>query len=835
MVNYDEAYASSLEYFHGNELAARVFVGKYALQDLKGDYLESNPDQMIDRVANELHRIEQNYPNPIGLKKIKAYLEDFAQIIPQGSPLFGIGNKLQTVSLGNCFVIESPHDSYGGIMKTDQELAQLMKRRGGVGVDISTLRPEGEIVRNSAKTTSGIAGFMERFSNTCREVGQKGRRGAEIITLNVHHPEIETFINIKKDLTKVTGANISVKFTDEFMNAVRNNETYEQRFPVELKAGEMPKISRQVDATKIYKMFCQAAWQSAEPGVLYWDRANKYSPAHNYGKIDAKFYNAACNPCGEIIMSAFDSCRLMLINLNHYVKDKFLSSAYFDFVAFKKASYDAQKLMDDTIDLEIEKMHAILKKIDLDPEPDNVKYAEKTMWESFLDTTIKGRRTGLGITGLGDALAALNIQYGGKDSVKMSEDIYRTLCLGSYESSIDMAEQRGAFPLFNLEIDKDNGFMENLLPQLSPEYLAKYEKYGRRNIAALTTAPAGSVSLMALFAEDINGKYFGVTSGIEPVFKTEHIRRKKINPNDKDAQVDFVDDLGDKWQEFPVYHTAYKYWKDMHLCGATNMPNPYINASSEDIDWNTSVLLQSKAQKWIDHSISKTCNLPNSATVELVSQVYMTAWESGCKGFTVYRDGSRSGVLISATPTNENKEIFNETTAPKRPASLKCEVHYSNIDKSKWIILVGMLNGKPYEVFGGIIDEEKTVISKSIKEAELVKNAKGNYDLVKDEAILVSNVLETLNNSSYNFHTRTLSMALRHGAPVQYIVEQLQKIGDKEIGLYSFNKVIARVLKKYIPDGTIRKGASCPSCGSLNVAYQEGCLSCKDCGYSKCG
>ena len=835
MFNYDWVYQKSLEYFNGNELSAKVFTDKYALQDNNGNYYESTPDDMHKRLAKEFARIEQKYPNSLTEEQAYDYFKNFSRIIPQGSPMAGIGNPYQILSLGNCYVITAPHDSYGGIMYSDQELANLMKRRAGVGLDISSLRPIGMPVKNSAKTTTGIAGFMERFSNTCREVGQSGRRGALIEVISVHHPEVETFIDIKRDLKKVTGANISVQFTDEFMEAVKNDDYYEQRFPVDEKdyhlyKTDKPLVSKKVKAKEIWNKFVDSAWTSAEPGALFWSTANKYSPAHCYGKIDENFYNKACNPCGEIIMGR-DSCRLLLVNLISFVKNKFTDQAYFDFNEFEQTAYDAQKMMDDIVDLELEKIKIIIDKIKSDPEPDNIKKNEIEMWEQYLDTCTKGRRTGLGITALGDVFASLGIRYGSEESIELTEKIYKTLCINAYKATIDMAEQRGSFPIFDLDTEFDNDFIKRIYDELPIEYQEKYKKYGRRNVCLLTTAPAGSVSLLALFGERDGKKYFSVTSGGEPTFLVEHIRRKKINPSDQDSRVDFIDELGDRWQEFNVYHTGHKYWKDVNNNINTEINNsPYFNSTSNDIDWVNSVNLQAVSQKWIDHSISKTCNLPKDVTKELVSEIYMRAWESGCKGFTIYRDGSRSGVLIS----NEEKQdtpTLVETNAPKRPTELPCEIHRVNIKGQSWVIFVGLLKDKPYELWGGLINDELE-IPKSHKNGKIIKTAKGKYDLHYDDTV-VTDLINTFQNPTYGFHTRAISTMLRHGVPLQYLVDQIQK-DDKENTLYSFNKVIGRVLKKYIKEGTVATGQKCPSCGNTNLIYQEGCLSCTCGNFSKC-
>lgn len=1182
---------ATLEYFGGDDLATNVWMTKYALRDQEGTYLEKTPDDMHKRLAKEFARIEKKYPKPMKEKEILELFKNFKYIIPQGSPMFGIGNNHTIQSLGNCFVVQTPYDSYGGILKSDQELAQLMKRRAGVGLDISSIRPKGQPTSNAARTTDGIGVFMERFSNTCREVAQNGRRGALMLTISVHHPEIETFINIKRDLTKVTGANISIRLTDEFMHAVEMGEQFELRWPVDLpshkcavcdgecdcapfitkpNAGE---IRKWMDAKRIWDQIIDSAWESAEPGLLFWDRVKNYSPAEPYGQKDERFYNVSTNPCltedtwiltaqgdrqikdlvgkqfeavvdgkrylsteqgfwktgnkdvllvmtkegykvkatsnhkflttngwiaaenlksgdslvlsrnsrhswdggegtfedgwligelvgdgcynkdsygaqlsfwgdsrekmynqavqyieqlpyhsrsdfgtrdctknpvvvnssaltklaeryvvdqtkelkeeifkesydfirgfirglfdadgsvqgnlkkgvsirlaqsnlhlleqvqrmlvniginskiypnrrpegkrllpdglggqkeyecradhelviskenidtfhhligfdepsknnrlqealesrirkpykdrfiatvsdtrsigsydvfdctipeihrfsangvvahncGEIPMGQ-DSCRLMLLNLTSFVVNPFDSNAYFDYLKFCDYVEKAQRLMDDLIDLELEKIEQIVEKIRNDPEPNHVKKAELDLWLSMKDTCELGRRTGLGITGLGDSLAMLGVKYGSEESIKKTDEIYENLAVSAYNSSIRMAKERGAFPLFDAELEKGNEFLTHLASGTSD--LLK----PRRNIALLTTAPAGSVSILAQ-----------TTSGCEPVFMTSYKRRRKVT---NDEKYDFVDDLGDKWQEFTVYHHNYKKWVDTWPVDKPFLPelSPYEGATANDVDWVASVKLQAAAQKWVDHAISKTCNLPNDATRELVSEVYMEAWKSGCKGFTVYRDGCRSGVLVS-TDIEEEKEQFPHHSAPRRPEELDCEIHHSTIKGEKWTIFVGMLDGKPYEVFGGKSDKielpKKYTTGLLKKRPRKTKNS--IYDLIigNGDRLVIKDIIEQFDNPNYGTHTRLVSLALRHGASVEYVISQLQK--DKDSDMFGFSRVLARVLKKFIPDGTASTGEKvCPSCEAESLIYQDGCVQCQNCGWSKC-
>jgi len=821
---YEQVLEASIEYFDGDELAGKVFTDKYALQNEKGEYLELTPTEMHWRLAKEFARIESKYPNPMDEKEIFALLDKFKYIVPQGSPMSAIGNSYQIQSLSNCFVVESPYDSYGGILKTDQELAQISKRRGGVGLNISTLRPKGVATANAAKTTDGIGMFMERFSNTIREVGQSGRRGALMITCSIHHPEVRTFINIKKDLKKVTGANISLQLSDEFMKAVKNNEQYQLRWPVD---SDTPEVSNYINAKEIWDEIIDAAHTSAEPGLLFWDTSLRRTPSDIYN--DMGYKSISTNPCSELILSAYDSCRLLLINLTSYVNNPFTKDADFDFNLFLDHSIKAQRLMDDMIDLEIESIDKIIAKIKKDPEPANVKAIELELWDKVKQACINGRRTGTGITGVGDCIAMLNIKYGSKESIEITEKIYKHLAIGCYRSTCIMAGERGTFPVFSFEKEKGHEFLEQIWKADKKTYEI-YKKNGRRNIALLTTAPAGSVSTLTQ-----------TTSGIEPPFLLEYKRRKKINSSDKNAKVDFTDQLGDKWQEFNVYHHGVKKW--MKITGETNIKkSPYWQATSNEIDWVASVDLQAVAQKWTCHAISKTCNLPNSATKELVSEVYMKAWESGTKGFTVYRDGCRSGVLVSMEQ-NESKEnrpnIIHTAMAPKRPDILPCDIKKAKIKGEQWTMFIGLLNGQPYEAFGGL--SKYVDIPNKHKTGQIQKNGKvdgiSTYNLIvgeDDDQMTIKDIANVFENANFGAFSRTISLSLRHGVPVQYIVEQLQK--DKYSDITSFSMVMSRVLKSYVQDGA--KSASekvCPSCKQENtLIYQEGCLRCKDCGFSKC-
>ena len=824
MYDYQQVYDASLAYFKGDELAASVFAGKYALQDSKGSYLELNPDDMHRRLAGQFASIERKYPNNMALEEIYQLFKDFKYVIPQGSPMSGIGNEAKIQSLSNCFVIEAPADSYAGILKTDQEQVQIMKRRGGVGFDISTIRPKGMITSNAAKTTDGIEVFLERFSNSCREVAQGGRRGALMLSISVHHPQVMDFIKIKRDLKKVTGANISVRVTDEFMTAVKSGIEYTQRWPVD---SQTPEIHSHVLAKEVWDALIESAHASAEPGVLFWDTATRMTPSDAY--TDEGFGSVSTNPCGEIILSPYDSCRLMLINLTSFVLKPWSKDARFDLGKFRSVARKAQRLMDDMIDLEINQIDKILSKIDNDPEKDDVKYYERNLWNTIKDVAIKGRRTGLGITGLGDAIAMLGQQYGSKESIETTEEIYKWLSLASYEESIQLAKERGSFPVFDINKEKGHPFLNRIISSLTPEVQEDYRAYGRRNIANTTTAPAGSVSCLTQ-----------TTSGIEPAFMLYYKRRKKVQNGE---EVMFVDDLGDKWTEFTVYHHAFKKWmkqkgySDLEVDAAVQN-SPYNKSTANEIDWRAKVKLQSAAQKWICHAISNTTNLPADIDVETVKDIYMMGWETGCKGITVYRDGSRSGVLIASDNKKETSTTIKEQHAPKRPEELSCDIFHTSVKGERWVVMVGLLDGKPYEVLGGEAKQLEIPrrYSKGLLSKRFFKTKNSKYDLTLGEGedkLLIKDVVSVFDNPNYAGYTRVISTSLRHGVPVQFLVEQMLK--DKESDLFSFSKVIARCLKNYIKDGTISSDKTCNECGAQDsLIYQEGCVTCASCGHSKC-
>ncbi len=828
---YDEVRAESIKYFKGDELAAEVFAGKYALRDMTGKIYELTPTDMHKRLAKEFARVELKYPNPMSEDEIFDLLSSW-KIVPQGSPMSAMGNPFQFQSLSNCFVIKSPEDSYGGILRADQEQAQIMKRRGGVGFDVSNIRPRGLTTSNAARTTDGIGVFMERFSNTCREVAQGGRRGALMLSISVHHPEIRTFINIKKDLKKVTGANISIRLSDEFMNAVKNETKVQLRFPVEKDVKHS--IEQEVDAVELWNEIIEAAHASAEPGLLFWDTIIRMGPADAY--IDAGYHSTSTNPCGEITLSPYDSCRLLLVNLYKFVKNPFTKKAKFDYEDFNNTVYKAQRLMDDLVDLELEAVDKIIQKIESDPESEEVKLPELTLWNKIKKAAVGGRRTGLGITALGDALAAINIQYGSQESINETEKIYKTQALAAYHSTVDMAKDRGAFPVFSHEVEANHPFIDRIMNE--DELLkTNYKKYGRRNIALTTTAPAGSVSILTQ-----------TTSGCEPVFMLFYKRRRKITASDGDARVDFTDNMGDKWQEYTIYHHAFKKW--MEIAGLTEesvAKSPYFGATSNDIDWVKKIDVQAAAQKWICHSISNTTNIPNETSVDVVKQIYMHGWVSGCKGVTIYRDGCRAGVLVSNEPEKKTLDEFGqplkimESHAPKRPKELSCDIHRTTIKGETYLVLVGLHNNKPYEIFCGL--QQHVEVPKKIKSGTLIKNGKvdgiATYNLKiplgDDDEIVFNNVVELFQNPIYGALTRTISLAMRHGVPLQFLVEQLRK--DKHSDITSFSAVIARVLsKQYIVDGTkATSDKTCNECGGNNLQYMQGCATCFDCGSSKCG
>lgn len=810
MYSYEKSFQASVEYFGGDELAAKVFLDKYCLKDNSGNILEKTPDDMHKRLASEFSRIEsKKFKFPLSEEKILGLFFRFRYIIPQGSPMFGIGNNYQIVSLSNCYVTPSPKDSYGGIFLVDQQLAQIAKRRGGVGIDISGLRPKEAAVKNAARTSGGIASWMERYSNTTREVGQGGRRGALMLTLDVSHPDIEDFITIKNDPMKVTGANISVKLTDEFLTAVKNDSDFRLRFPLSAPPSDKDII---IKAKALWKKIIYCAWNRAEPGLLFWDRIIKYNSVDCYESHG--FSTISTNPCSELPLSFLDSCRLLVLNLFSYVEKPFTKDSYFNFELFEEHSGIAQRLMDDMIDLELEKIDKIISKIESDPEDPMIKFVELDLWKQIQQQCYKGRRTGTGITGTGDMLAALGIGYGTEESIQLVEKVHKTLCLASFRCSMEMAKEIGAFPVWDWETEKDSEFL-NMIKSVDEQLYYDIGKYGRRNIANLTIAPTGSVAIEAQ-----------TTSGIEPLFMLfPYTRRKKINPTDKNTKVDFVDHLGDKWQEFEIYHPKVKMWMD--ITGETDLTkSPWYGCCAEDINWVQSVKMQAVAQKWIDHAISKTVNLPESATEDQVAKIYEAAWEHGCKGMTVYRKNCRTGVLIDKTSEKE-KRCFTQHDAVKRPEGLKAEAHSPQIKGEEYYVVIGFMEDKPYEIFAGRIPEGLKKIS---GKGMLVKVKRGQYVFNQDgELFNLSGIPEHEEGDAL---CRMISTSLRHGVALDFVVHQIEKTkGD----MFSLGKILARTLKKYIPDGTIVKGDACPSCSSSSMERNDGCIICKSCGWTKCG
>jgi ribonucleoside-diphosphate reductase alpha chain len=808
--NYDDALKQSIEYFGGEDLPAKVFLDKYALRGNDISLLEATPEDMFERVSSEIAEIEKKkFKKPWTKEEIKEFIQGFERIIPQGSPLYGIGNIYQYVSLSNCFVVESPVDSYGGICLTDQEIVQISKRRGGVGTDISHLRPCGSATTNAAKTSTGIISFMERFSRTIREVGQSGRRGALLISLSVHHPEILEFAKAKRDLTKVTGANLSIRLTDEFLDAVKKGTTYEQRFPVD---STKPSISNQVDAKEVWMQIVENAHATAEPGLLFWDNIIRESPSDCYSELG--FSTSSTNPCGEVPLCPNDSCRLLLLNLLTYVKGAFTKKAYFDYEEFRRDVKIAQRMQDDIIDMEIETLQRVVDKIKNDPEKDEIKEVELKLWEKTIEKAEMGRRTGTGITALGDALAALGIKYGSAKSIEVVDEIYKTLKLSCYESSVEMAKELGPFKMWNAKLEKNNPFLLRIKEE-DPELYKEMQKYGRRNVALLTTAPAGSVSILTQ-----------TTSGIEPCFQISYKRRKKINQNDEGARVDFIDGTGDKWQEFDIYHPTVKKW--MEITGETDVEkSPWFGCCADDINWKNRVKLQATANKHVDHSISSTVNLPEDVTVEEVAKIYETAWEEGCKGITVYRKNCRTGVLVDNTKEEKTASII-KTQAPKRPPILKCHIYHTTSKGEQYFVLVGLFGaeGEPYEVFAG----KDGNIRRNLKSGNIKKQKRGQYSLLEDNGEMIIESISDNISDDQEAITRLISSNLRHGCDVGFVVHQLEKVkGD----LLSFAKALSRVLKKYIPDDTKIHGDCCKECGAELVRV-EGCIQCKSCGWGRC-
>ena len=836
---YEEAKAATLEYFGGDELAAQVWASKYALKDSFGHIFELTPDDMHHRIAGEIARVEAKYPNAMGEPEIFALLKDFRYIVPQGSPMTGIGNSYQVGSLSNCFVIglDGRPDSYGGVIRIDEEQVQLMKRRGGVGHDLSHIRPKGMPVKNSALTSTGLVPFMERYSNSTREVAQDGRRGALMMTVSIKHPDSEAFIDAKMTEGKVTGANVSVRIDDDFMRAVESGEDYVQRYPI---AGGEPLVEKNIDAKALWAKIIHNAWKSAEPGVLFWDTITRESVPDCYA--DLGFRTISTNPCGEIPLCPYDSCRLLAINLYSYVKNPFTENAEFDFALFGEHVAKAQRIMDDIIDLEMEKIDVILEKIDSDPETEEVKAAERNLWLKIKAKTGKGRRTGVGTTAEGDMLAALGYRYGTPEATDFSESVHRALALAAYGSSVDMAAERGAFEIFDAEREKNNPFI-NRLREASPEMYEKMVKHGRRNIACLTIAPTGTTSLMTR-----------TTSGIEPVFLPVYKRRRKINANDPDARVDYVDESGDAFEEYIVYHPKFIDW--MRVQGievrsdysqeeldALVARSPYAGATSNDIDWLEKVKMQGRIQRWVDHSISVTINLPSDVSEDLVNRLYLEAWHAGCKGCTVYRDGSRSGVLVAMEKKAAPKPAAEVPHVGKRPIELEADVVRFQNNKEKWIAFIGLRDGKPYEIFTGLTDDEDGIFCpKSVSHGKIIKavdeNGNKRYDFQfinkRGYKTTIEGLSEKFNPEYWNY-AKLISGVLRYGMPVDQV---LKLVGSLELDSQSINTWkmgVERALKKYLPNGTQASGQKCPKCGQETLVYQEGCLICTSCGTSKCG
>jgi ribonucleoside-diphosphate reductase alpha chain len=840
--SYEDAFKKSLEYFNGDELAARVFLNKYALKSSDGRLFESTPDDMHRRLAKEIARIEQNYQNPMEEEKIYNLLKGFKYIVPQGGPMSGIGNKKQIASLSNCFVIgnESAADSYGGILKIDQEQVQLMKRRGGVGHDLSHIRPKGSEVLNSALTSTGVVPFMERYSNSTREVAQDGRRGALILTISIKHPDAEHFIDAKMQEGKVTGANVSVKIDNEFMQAVTNNKTYIQQYPID---SDNPSVKKEINARDLWNKIVHNAWKSAEPGILFWDTVIDESVPDCYKKYN--FSTMATNPCGEIPLCAYDSCRLLALNLYSYVDNPFTPQAKFNFDLFKEHAKYAQRIMDDIIDLELEKIDDIISKISKDPEDEEIKRVERKLWEKIKIKAIEGRRTGIGITAEGDMLAALNLKYGDENAIDFSEEVHKTLALEAYRGSINLAKERGPFEVFDANLEKDNAFIKRLIAEDQHLY-HEMIKHGRRNIALLTIAPTGTTSLMTQ-----------TTSGIEPVFSPVYKRRRKVNPNDPNVNAVFTDEVGDTWEEYNVFHHKFIDWLTINGYNIDEVKkyddqqmkevlqqSPYHLATSKDVDWVNKVKMQGKIQKWVDHSISVTINLPEDVDEKLVGDLYVNAWDSGCKGVTVYREGSRSGVLIS-NKKKEDKEQKPGLEPIVRPDSLDAEIIRFKNNDEEWIAFVGLKDGRPYEIFTGLADEEMFPIPKSITKGSIIKvkdnesMAGTRYDFQYTDKYGYKNTLGGLShvfNKEYWNYAKMISFILRYGMPLPDVVNIVSSLHLDNVVINNWTNGVARALKQYIPNGTkVKEGVKCDECESENLVYQEGCLLCKSCGYSKCG
>ena len=838
---YDEAVKASLEYFNGDELAARVWVNKYAVKDSFGTIYEKSPEQMHWRIANEIARVEQKYENPMSAQEIFDLLDHFKYIVPQGSPMTGIGNDFQIASLSNCFVIgiEGNADSYGAIIRVDEEQVQLMKRRGGVGHDLSHIRPKGTPVKNSALTSTGIVPFMERYSNSTREVAQDGRRGALMLSVSIKHPDAEAFIDAKMTEGKVTGANVSVKIDDDFMKAVTEKTPYTQQYPI---VSDNPTHKKEIDANKLWDKIIHNAWKSAEPGVLFWDTIIRESIPDCYA--DLGFRTVSTNPCGEIPLCPYDSCRLLALNLFSYVKNPFTPEATFDYALLKEHVAKAQRIMDDIIDLELEKIEAIKQKIASDPEGDEVKGAENKLWEKIYNKSSMGRRTGVGITAEGDMLAAMGLRYGTEAATDFSEEVHKTVALAAYGSSVNLAKERGAFPIYDSEREVNNPFI-NRIKEADPALYEEMKQYGRRNIACLTVAPTGTVSIMTQ-----------TTSGIEPVFMPVYKRRRKVNPNDADVHIDFTDENGDAFEEYVVYHHKFFEWMKINGIDTTKRysqveldsivaRSPYAKATSNDIDWVAKVQMQGRIQKWVDHSISVTINLPNNVDEKLVNELYVTAWKSGCKGCTVYRDGSRAGVLVS-TESKDNKdksqaEEMKPAITEVRPRVLEADVVRFQNNKEKWVAFIGLLNGQPYEIFTGQQDDEDGIpLPKNVTHGVIIKSVDedGNkrYDFQFENKIGYKTTIEGLSerfNPEFWNYAKLISGVLRYKMPIELVLKLVSSLQLDSQSINTWKNGVERALKRYIQDGTTT-GEKCPKCKN-QLIFEEGCLHCPQCGYSKCG
>ncbi|TGY37449.1 adenosylcobalamin-dependent ribonucleoside-diphosphate reductase [Bacteroides caecimuris] len=841
--SYEEAYEESLRYFQGDELAARVWVNKYAVKDSFGNIYEKSPEDMHWRIANEVARIESKYPNALTAKELYDLLDHFKYIVPQGSPMTGIGNDYQVASLSNCFVIgvDGAADSYGAIIKIDEEQVQLMKRRGGVGHDLSHIRPKGSPVKNSALTSTGLVPFMERYSNSTREVAQDGRRGALMLSVSIKHPDSEAFIDAKMTEGKVTGANVSVKLDDAFMQAAVDEKPYVQQYPID---SVQPTFTKEIDASTLWKKIVHNAWKSAEPGVLFWDTIIRESVPDCYA--DLGYRTVSTNPCGEIPLCPYDSCRLLAINLYSYVVNPFKPDAYFDFDLFQKHVTLAQRIMDDIIDLELEKIERIMAKIDEDPENEEVKYAERTLWEKIYKKSGQGRRTGVGITAEGDMLAALGLRYGTEEATEFSEKVHKTVAIGAYRSSVEMAKERGAFEIYDNEREQNNPFIQRLAAA-DPKLYEDMKKYGRRNIACLTIAPTGTTSLMTQ-----------TTSGIEPVFLPVYKRRRKVNPNDTNVHVDFVDETGDAFEEYIVFHHKFVTWMEANGYDPSKRytqeeidelvaKSPYYKATSNDVDWLMKVKMQGRIQKWVDHSISVTINLPNDVDEDLVNRLYVEAWKSGCKGCTVYRDGSRSGVLISTKSNKDKKEGLPPCKPPTvvevRPRILEADVVRFQNNKEKWVAFVGLLDGHPYEIFTGLQDDDEGILlPKSVTCGRIIKNVDEDgtkrYDFQFENKRGYKTTIEGLSekfNKEYWNYAKLISGVLRYRMPIEQVIKLVGSLQLNSESINTWKNGVERALKKYVQDGTEAKGKKCPNCGNETLVYQEGCLICTTCGASRCG